>query len=120
MDDSGPFLSVGSNQLTDYLCWRLLRGGDAEPPACLVSRHKFLDTRDLGQTLKTRRGRHCQQAKHARPTIVEGRSRSREHHLHLPAKEIGQRRSFAEIRDMKHLYSRHLIEQLAEQMMWRT
>src|SRR5262245_31501093 len=49
-------------ELLDDLGRRGLRCADAGPGARLVARHKFPDSRDIGQHLRTRCGGHCQRA----------------------------------------------------------
>jgi hypothetical protein len=58
-------------ELLDDLGRRGLRRADAGPGACLVARHKFPDSRDIGQHLRTSCGGHCEGAQLAGSDVFD-------------------------------------------------
>src|SRR5215467_15346108 len=54
-------------ELLDDVSRRALGRTDAEPAARLAAGHKFPDTRNIGQRLRTSRGGHCEVAQLAPP-----------------------------------------------------
>src|SRR5262245_20636062 len=66
--ESGVDLGV---ELLDDPDRRGLRCADAGPGARLVARHKFTDSRDIGQHLRTSRGGHREGAQLADPDVFD-------------------------------------------------
>ena len=84
--------------------------------ARLVARHELGHGRDAGQRVRARRGGYCERAQRASPDIPYRRDSGGEHDLHLPAEQIGERRSATTIRHVNHVDAGHHLEQLAGHM----
>jgi hypothetical protein len=79
------------------------RCADAVPGARLETRHKFVYGRDVGQRVRASRGGYCERAQPTSPDIPYRRDSAGEHHLHLPAEQIGKRQPGTTIGHMNHV-----------------
>jgi hypothetical protein len=84
--ESGVDLPV---QLTNHLRGCVFGRARPELEACRVARHEFAHGRNLRQKVRARCSRDRERAQPASPDVVHGGTYGVEHHLHLPAKQIG-------------------------------
>ena len=103
-------------ELLDDLDWRALRRAEATRCAGLVTRHEFANGRQLGERPGACGRRHREGPQLTSPDISDGRRCKVEHHLHLTADQVSERRRGASIRHVKHFDASHHLEQLTSQV----
>src|SRR5262245_20614152 len=103
-------------ELFDNLNGRVSRRADTPPSTRLVAWHELAYSRDIGQPLPTRRGRHRQRSQLAGLDVRDRLNRGGEHDLHLPTEQIGPRGPAAAIRYVHEVDPGHHLEQLAGHM----
>ena len=99
-------------ELRDDFLGSFLRRTEANPVTRLIARHKITYGRDIWQFLETRCTAHRQRPQLVSFDILHDCRHRREEDVHLAAEQIGSRRPAAPIRDMRHLYAGHHLEQL--------
>ncbi len=95
---------------------RSLGRADALPGAGLEAGDEIAHGRHLRQRLRARRGGHRQRAHLAGFDGLDRLGQGAEHHLHLSADEVGERRRASAIRHMEHVDASQQLEQLSPDM----
>ena len=87
-------------ELVDDFGRRVPGRADAIPLACFITRHEIADGRQLRQHFRARGGGNRERAQLAGADVFGGPGRGGEEDLHLPTKQIRQRRTLAAVGDM--------------------